>query len=72
GVGATLVRHSDPASEVAETWAKAAGLRAALQGGPVASLASHPRVVAALAERNESIAGFWTGRGASGVPGGAA
>ena len=30
GVGATLVRHSDPASEVAETRAKAAGLLAAL------------------------------------------
>ncbi|MFF0753035.1 anthranilate synthase family protein [Streptomyces sp. NPDC004267] len=31
GVGATLVRHSDPESEVAETRAKAAGLLAALQ-----------------------------------------
>jgi phenazine biosynthesis protein phzE len=30
GVGATLVRHSDPASEVQETRAKAAGLLAAL------------------------------------------
>ena len=29
-VGATLVRHSDPASEVAETHAKAAGVLAAL------------------------------------------
>ncbi|MFF8594437.1 anthranilate synthase family protein [Streptomyces sp. NPDC015220] len=33
GVGATLVRHSDPASEVAETRAKAAGLLAALRSG---------------------------------------
>jgi phenazine biosynthesis protein phzE len=31
GVGATLVRHSDPDSEVAETAAKAAGLLAALR-----------------------------------------
>ncbi|RAG83020.1 phenazine-specific anthranilate synthase component I [Streptacidiphilus pinicola] len=33
GVGATLVRDSDPDSEVAETRAKAAGLLAALRGG---------------------------------------
>ncbi|HEU4672475.1 MAG TPA: chorismate-binding protein, partial [Candidatus Limnocylindrales bacterium] len=33
GVGATLVRHSDPMSEVAETRAKAAGLLAALDTG---------------------------------------
>lgn len=40
GVGATLVRHSDPASEVAETRAKAAGLLAALRSGtPAASRA---------------------------------
>ncbi|MFI5756938.1 anthranilate synthase family protein [Streptomyces sp. NPDC051569] len=32
GVGATLVRHSDPVSEAAETTAKAAGLLAALEG----------------------------------------
>lgn len=33
-VGATLVRHSDPASEVAETAGKAAGLLAALRHNP--------------------------------------
>jgi 2-amino-4-deoxychorismate synthase len=33
GVGATLVRHSDPAAEVAETKAKVAGLLAAIRGG---------------------------------------
>ncbi|MHC3469496.1 anthranilate synthase family protein [Streptomyces sp. 7R007] len=33
GVGATLVRHSDPQAEVAETHAKVAGLMAAIQGG---------------------------------------
>ncbi|QXE37657.1 chorismate-binding protein [Streptomyces sp. GMY02] len=32
GVGATLVRHSDPFSEAAETRAKAAGLLSALEG----------------------------------------
>ena len=33
GVGATLVRHSDPEAEAAETRAKAAGLIAALESG---------------------------------------
>ncbi|MFE4371015.1 anthranilate synthase family protein [Streptomyces sp. NPDC056835] len=59
GVGATLVRHSDPASEAAETRAKAAGLLAALEGGRTVRFADHPRVRAALAERNTSIADFW-------------
>ncbi len=58
-VGATLVRHSDPLSEVAETHAKAAGLLAALQSDPVTRFGSHPRVRAALERRNDSIAGFW-------------
>ncbi|MFD9790404.1 anthranilate synthase family protein [Streptomyces sp. NPDC059070] len=67
GVGATLVRHSDPMSEVAETRAKAAGLLAALEsGGPGASgtgtperFAGHERVREALERRNDRIAGFW-------------
>ncbi|TXC99728.1 anthranilate synthase family protein [Streptomyces sp. ISID311] len=59
GVGATLVRHSDPASEVAETRAKAAGLLAALQADRPARLADDPRVQAALARRNTGIADFW-------------
>ncbi|MEU9204891.1 anthranilate synthase family protein [Streptomyces sp. NPDC048332] len=59
GVGATLVRHSDPSSEVAETRAKAAGLVAALQDDTPARLGEHPQVRAALAERNGSIADFW-------------
>ncbi|ELP67814.1 phenazine-specific anthranilate synthase component I [Streptomyces turgidiscabies] len=59
GVGATLVRHSDPESEVAETHAKAAGLLAALNTSGAARLAEHPRVREALAERNGTIAGFW-------------
>ena len=57
-VGATLVRHSDPLAEAAETRAKAAGLLAALaHGGPV--FATHPSVRAALAGRNDGIADFW-------------
>ncbi|KOX07622.1 anthranilate synthase family protein [Streptomyces sp. NRRL B-3648] len=69
GVGATLVRHSDPDSEVAETRAKAAGLVAALQAdGPAAGQAraagavrfgGHPEVRAALERRNATLAGFW-------------
>ncbi|MFJ9949548.1 anthranilate synthase family protein [Kitasatospora sp. NPDC091207] len=68
GVGATLVRHSDPDQEVAETRAKAAGLLAALQAdGPAPApaanaaggLGAHPDVLAALERRNATVAGFW-------------
>ncbi|MEU5404125.1 anthranilate synthase family protein [Streptomyces sp. NPDC005963] len=66
GVGATLVRHSDPVSEVAETRAKAAGLLAALEGAGTTRFADHPQVLAALAERKSSVADFWLlGRQAS-------
>ncbi|PSK73361.1 phenazine-specific anthranilate synthase component I [Streptomyces sp. CS149] len=66
-VGATLVRHSDPAGEVAETHAKAAGVLAALgvrPGRPAAEadrprLASDPRVQAALDDRRGGLAPFW-------------
>ncbi|MEU5435790.1 chorismate-binding protein [Streptomyces sp. NPDC020719] len=68
-VGATLVRHSDPAGEVAETHAKAAGVLAALgvregrPAGPGASpapaLADDPRVRAALDARRADLAPFW-------------
>ncbi|MEU3509508.1 anthranilate synthase family protein [Streptomyces longwoodensis] len=58
-VGATLVRHSDPASEAAETRAKAAGLVAALDGDTTERFSAHPHVRRALELRNESIAGFW-------------
>ncbi|MBV9847384.1 MAG: chorismate-binding protein [Kutzneria sp.] len=59
GVGATLVRHSDPLSEVAETRAKTAGLLKALEANNRAGFAKHPNVLAALEHRNASIAGFW-------------
>ncbi|MEV7420799.1 anthranilate synthase family protein [Streptomyces sp. NPDC089919] len=66
-VGATLVRHSDPESEVAETHAKAAGVLAALGVRPAAPrpaaagprLAEDPRVQAALAARRADLAPFW-------------
>ncbi|MDQ0955815.1 phenazine biosynthesis protein phzE [Streptomyces phaeochromogenes] len=59
GVGATIVRHSDPASEAAETRAKAAALVAALGGSKQERFADHPGVRRALGRRNDSIAGFW-------------
>ncbi|MET9883923.1 chorismate-binding protein [Streptomyces sp. NPDC006430] len=66
-VGATLVRHSDPAGEVAETHAKAAGVLAALGVRTAAPrpafegmrLADDPRVQAALASRRADLAPFW-------------
>ncbi|MEU0404472.1 anthranilate synthase family protein [Streptomyces sp. NPDC006197] len=68
-VGATLVRHSDPEGEVAETHAKAAGVLTALgvregrPAGPSAPvpprLADDPRVRAALDARRADLAPFW-------------
>ncbi|WP_426737006.1 anthranilate synthase family protein [Plantibacter sp. 2H11-2] len=63
--GATLVRHSDPESEVAETAAKAAGVLTALgvmapaELGPTVDLAAEPGVQDALRARNERLASFW-------------
>ncbi|MFI7019196.1 anthranilate synthase family protein [Streptomyces sp. NPDC050164] len=57
GVGATLVRHSDPDAEVAETRTKAAGLLSAL--GADERLDEHPVVQEALGRRNATIARFW-------------
>ncbi|WP_405711848.1 MULTISPECIES: anthranilate synthase family protein [unclassified Streptomyces] len=66
-VGATLVRHSDPDGEVAETHAKAAGVLTALgvrPGRPLDEaagprLAGDPRVRAALDARRDGLAPFW-------------
>ncbi|MEU2222459.1 anthranilate synthase family protein [Streptomyces sp. NPDC018347] len=66
-VGATLVRGSDPACEVAETHAKAAGVLAALGVRPSRPraereqprLADDPRVRAALDGRRAGLAPFW-------------
>lgn len=66
-VGATLVRGSDPAGEVAETHAKAAGVLTALGVRPGRpreervrpALADDPRVRAALDGRRVGLAPFW-------------
>lgn len=63
--GATLVRHSDPRSEVAETSAKARGVLAALGLRPrrdlgyAVHLGSLPGVAKDLASRNEALSPFW-------------
>ncbi|MFI7588432.1 anthranilate synthase family protein [Spongisporangium articulatum] len=65
--GATLVRGSRPASELAETRAKAAAVVAAFTTAEPESVpsarhhpvANHPQVVSALAGRNERLADFW-------------
>ncbi|AXG81624.1 anthranilate synthase family protein [Streptomyces paludis] len=63
GVGATLVRDSEPAKETAETAAKAAGLLDALsrvaERRRPAGLDGEPRVRAALAARNTPLSEFW-------------
>jgi phenazine biosynthesis protein phzE len=73
GVGATLVRDSDPDSEVAETRAKAAGMLKALGlaqetlradrqpavAAAHASPAADPRVRRALKARNTTLSRFW-------------
>lgn len=68
-VGATLVRHSDPAGEVAETHGKAAGLLAAIgatetsardddaPAQPAPGRAQH--IARMLQERNQRLAPFW-------------
>lgn len=61
GTGATIVRHSNPASEAAETRSKAAGLLSVLTTRR--ELRSHPRVTEALASRNTGIGTFWLGHG---------
>ncbi|MFF4227944.1 anthranilate synthase family protein [Streptomyces sp. NPDC001820] len=63
GVGATLVRDSEPAKEAAETAAKAAGLLDALhhvaERRRPAGLDGHPQIRAALAGRNRPLSDFW-------------
>ncbi|MCY1138972.1 anthranilate synthase family protein [Actinoplanes sp. Pm04-4] len=63
-VGATLVRHSTAAGEVAETHTKAAGILTALgavpsKPAPARTEAESPEVQAALAARNDGLARFW-------------
>ncbi|WP_305788159.1 anthranilate synthase family protein [Symbioplanes lichenis] len=70
-VGATLVRHSTPADEVAETHAKAAGVLAALHGRAPSSFeppVADEAALAALAARNEGLARFWLDERTPGNP----
>ncbi|GAB3855943.1 anthranilate synthase family protein [Dactylosporangium cerinum] len=71
-VGATLVRHSDPAAEAAETWTKAASLLRAFghevdaRGPAVRSPAFRwslrsGRTARLLSARNEGLSRFWRG-----------
>jgi phenazine biosynthesis protein phzE len=72
GVGSTVVRLSDPASEAAETRAKAEAMLGALglaNGGadrgparprtPPRTLVEHPEVAEVLRRRNDALARFW-------------
>ncbi|MEV6395094.1 anthranilate synthase family protein [Streptomyces sp. NPDC051907] len=58
-VGATLVRHSVPSSEVAETRAKAVGLLSALAVGRPRPFSDYPEVKATLGDRTASLARYW-------------
>jgi 2-amino-4-deoxychorismate synthase len=70
-VGSTLVRHSDPMSEVAETRAKVTALLEAFgEAGSGRTFATDPQVLASLKRRNDDVARFWTeetGERATGV-----
>ncbi|MFG3284224.1 anthranilate synthase family protein [Streptomyces sp. NPDC048111] len=70
-VGATLVRHSDPMAEAAETHIKLATLLGALGSGPSSGFGADPGVRSALEHRNERIAGFWLRDTHDGPPAGA-
>jgi 2-amino-4-deoxychorismate synthase len=80
-VGATLVRHSTPEAEVAETKTKAAGILRALTttaeprdlGNPghvfepqLSKIAESSAVLGALAARNDHLARFWLDQRAAG------
>jgi 2-amino-4-deoxychorismate synthase len=67
-VGATLVRHSNPLSEVDETRAKAAGLLAAFDAGRRDQFSADPDVRAALIRRTAGLADFWLAGKPAGLP----
>ncbi len=68
GVGATLVRHSDPLSEVAETRAKAAGLLRGLEPDDSVPFGERSEVLAALGKHNSDLARFWLTAGGDRLP----
>jgi phenazine biosynthesis protein phzE len=59
GVGATIVRESDPATEAAETAAKAAALQRAFSTAKEAELVDDELVRKALRQRNDRFSTFW-------------
>lgn len=59
GVGATVVRHSDPDGEVQETRSKAAAMLAALREPMTVKIGLHPQVAELLRNRNDGVARFW-------------
>ncbi|WP_433192807.1 anthranilate synthase family protein [Nocardia sp. CA-107356] len=63
GVGATLVRDSDPLAEARETRVKAAGLLNALhgrgRGASAPGLSADPMVCRALSDRNRPLSPLW-------------
>lgn len=58
-VGSTIVRHSEPVKEAAETSAKANGLLNAFTGARRVRLEDDVRVKEALNDRNKCVADFW-------------
>ncbi|MFC6298977.1 anthranilate synthase family protein [Pseudomonas spelaei] len=58
-VGSTIVRHSEPMTEAAESRAKAAGLIGALKNQAPSRFGNHLQVRAALASRNAYVSDFW-------------
>ena len=64
GVGATLVRESDPQSETKETAAKAAALQHAIGGGSLADLTKKDSVARSLGRWSGRLSSFWLGKDA--------
>jgi phenazine biosynthesis protein phzE len=58
-VGATIVRHSDPMAEAAETRTKATAVLSALGQDNSTGLSSNPAVISLLQSRNDGISRFW-------------
>ena len=58
-VGATIVRHSNPESEAAETRAKALAVLNALGQESSLNFSKNPAVISALQSRNTGISQFW-------------
>ncbi|MET7773884.1 anthranilate synthase family protein [Nocardia sp. NPDC005366] len=66
-VGATIVRHSDPDAEAAETRAKASAVLAALGAQSSVRFAEHPEVVTLLNQRNDRVSRFWRAESTAGT-----